>query len=102
MGLAVPEESVFRHRDVVGDSMPFAHQDGAGSRQGGGGKLGRIVAVAERTGEQPVEFLGDRPGEATVVPFLSRIGNAERQNVSSERGGGCSRFQSSRSSARDN
>ena len=24
VGLAVPEESVFRHRDVVGDSMPHS------------------------------------------------------------------------------
>src|SRR3974377_1067006 len=88
VGLAVPEESVFRPRDVVGDSLPFAPQDGAGSRQGGGGKLGRIVAVAERTGEQPVELLGDRPGRGNGVPFLSRIRKGERKSASSERGGG--------------
>jgi len=75
MGFAVPEKAVIRHGDVV------AHQDGAGSRQWLGWKLGRTVAVTERTGKQPVEFLGDRLGQAAVAPFLPRIGNAERQNV---------------------
>jgi hypothetical protein len=85
MGFAVPEKAVIGHRDVVGCSLPLAHQDGARSRDWFGWKLGRIVAAG--TGKQPVEFLGDRLGQAAVAPFLPRIGNAERQNVTAQRWG---------------
>jgi hypothetical protein len=60
VGFAVPEKAIISDRDVVGCSLPLTHQDGAGSRQWLGCKLGPIVAVTERTGKQPVEFLGDR------------------------------------------
>ena len=87
MGLAAPEEAFIRHGGVVGCSLPLTNQDGAGARQWFGRKLARVVAVAEHSGKQPVEFLGDRLGEPAVQPFLPRIGNTERENVSAQRRG---------------
>ena len=87
MGLAVPEEAFIRHRDVVGCSLPLTNQDGAGARQWFGRKLARVVAVAEHSGKQPVEFLGDWLGEPAVQPFLPRIRNAEREKVTAQRRG---------------
>ena len=80
MRFAVPEKAVIRHGDVVGCSLPLAHQDGTCSRQWSGRNQG-LLSILERTGQEPVEFLGDWPREPAVAPLLSRIGNAERQNV---------------------
>ena len=47
------------------------------------GRVGRVVT--KHTCQQPVEFLGDRSGEPAVAPFLPRICNSERKNISSQR-----------------
>jgi hypothetical protein len=58
MGLAVPEEAVIHHGHLVGRSAPFAHQNGAGSRQRARRRLGRVGRVVmKHTCQQPVEFL---------------------------------------------
>ena len=86
MGLAVPEEAFIHHGHLVGRSAPFAHENGAGSRQRARWRLGRVGrVVTKHTCQQPVEFLGDRSGEPAVAPFLPRIGNSERKNISSQR-----------------
>ena len=86
MGLAVPEEAVIDHSHVVGCSVPFAHQNGAGSGEWSGGRLGRVGrAVTQHTRQQTVEFLGDRLREPSVTPLLPRIGNPECENVAPER-----------------
>jgi hypothetical protein len=36
--------------------------------------------------KQPSQLLGDWFGEATLTAFLPRVGNAERENVTTERG----------------
>src|SRR5215471_18850448 len=56
MRFAVPQEAVIRSSDVVGCSPPLAHQDGPGPGQRACERLGGIVAVAERTGQQAVEL----------------------------------------------
>ena len=70
MGLAVPEEAVIYHSHVVGCSLPFAHQNGAGSGEWSGGRLGRVGrvgrAVTQHTRQQTVEFLGDRLREPSA------------------------------------
>ena len=86
MGLAVPEEAVIHHGHLVGRSAPLAHENGAGSRQRTRCSLGRVGrVVTKHTCQQSVEFLGDRSGEPTVAPFLPRICNCERKNISSQR-----------------
>jgi hypothetical protein len=88
MNIAVPEKAIIRHGDVVGRSPPLAHQNGAGARQRRRRRLVRIGgAVAKHPCRQPIEFLGHGLGEPAVVPFLSRIGDAEGENVSAERRG---------------
>src|SRR6266852_5077749 len=80
--LTVPEEAVIHHGHVVRCSLPFAHQDGAGSRKRCCGRPGRAGgAVTKCARKQPVEFLGDRPGEPSIEPFLPRISNGEGKNV---------------------
>ena len=86
IGLAVPEEAVIHHGHVVGRSPPFAHQHGARPRQRACSSVGRIGCfIAKHASQQPVELLGHRSGEPAVAPFLPRIGDAKRQNVTSER-----------------
>src|SRR5712671_3931756 len=80
--LTVPEEAVIHHGHVVRCSLPFAHQDGAGSRKRCCGRPGRAGgAVTKCARKQPVEFLGDRPGEPSIEPFLPRVSNGEGKNV---------------------
>src|SRR5215471_10495948 len=56
MGFAVPQEAVIRDGDLVNYPSPLAHQDCSRPRQRACGKLGRLVVITERTGQEAVEF----------------------------------------------
>ena len=45
----------------------------------------RFDRRAEHVIKQPIELPGDRFGEAALAAFLPRIGNAERENVTTKR-----------------
>ena len=54
---------------------------GSGSCRGRG-CLGCIIP--QDAGEQPIQLLGNRSGEATLMAFLPRIGDAECKHVTSK------------------
>src|SRR3954464_2886282 len=59
----VPNEAVVHHCYLMGRSAPFAHQNGAGSRERCGCRFWRTgPVVTKHTCKQAVEFLRDRFG----------------------------------------
>ena len=63
-------------------AVPFAQQNGAGSRERCRYGFGRIRPVlTKHTCKEAVEFLCERSREPAMTPFLPSIGNPERENV---------------------
>ena len=85
MSLAIPEEAVIHNGHVVGDSLPFAHQNGPGPRKWNCRCLRPLgCAVVQNAIEQPIKLICDRPYKAAVEAFLPRVGNSEGEDIASE------------------
>ena len=86
MSLAVPEIPIINDGHPVGRPAPLTHKCGAGPGQRACCSPRRIGCfVLEHASQQPIELLGDWSSKAAIAAFLPRIGNAKRQNVTSER-----------------
>src|SRR5712691_3121026 len=86
MRLSIPDEPIGDDRHMVGNPVPFAHQNGSDARERGRRMVGHVVQFrTQRAAEQPIQFSSDRSSYATVNPFLLRIRDAEGKYVAAKR-----------------
>src|SRR5262249_15989618 len=82
----VPQKAIIHDVDVVGSTLPFTHQNCSAARKRSGQSRRRLGSIAsEHPVKQPSQLLGDRFAETTLTAFLTRIGDAERKDVSTKR-----------------
>jgi len=71
---------------VVDGALPFPHQNGPAARKRSSQSLRHLGSIAsEGLVKKPSHLLGHRFGKATLTAFLPRVGNAERENVTTKR-----------------
>ena len=82
----VPQKAIIHDGDVVGSTLPFTHQNAPAARKRSGQSRRRLGSIAsEHPVKQPSQLLDDRFAETTLTAFLTRIGDAERKDVSTQR-----------------
>ena len=84
MVLAIPTVSIGEHRNLMGRTLPLAHQDGARARD----RLRRRPPLPARryrgVFEQPIDLAGPRLRQTAELPLLHGICEAERQQLAAE------------------
>src|SRR5262249_51954425 len=82
----VPQKAIIHDGDVMGSTLPFPHQNCSAARKRSGQSRRRLGSIAsEHPVKQPSQLLDDRFAETTLTTFLTRIGYAERKDVSTKR-----------------
>src|SRR5262245_54133635 len=82
----VPQKAIIHDGDVMGSTLPFPHQNCSAARKRSRQSPRRLGPITmEHLVKQPSQLLGDRFAETTLTAFLTRIGDAERKDVSTKR-----------------
>src|SRR5262249_18982193 len=83
---AVPQKAIIHDCHVVGGALPFSHQDTAGAWKHSRRSRWHLGTIAtEHLIKQSSQFFGDRLSKATQTALLSRVGDAKRNYVTTQR-----------------